>query len=1286
MSARASDLRGRYRYNLFCRVLLLWVEPLLWMGWKRNLELSDLDVNPEELDAQTLFSTFDGYWHQELERKKKGKQTRLSLVIFRCVSWRLIAQGVITLFLTAVQVSQSIITGYLSQYFAEQNRTSKDTRNAYIYASCLLIMNVMMMIAQGLGILIGRKIGLIVRLSITAAIHNKILKLNQATLKQVSAGYVINLASSDVHRFDQAFVFFQYIWIGPLLMATITYLLYANMGPTSLIPAGIILAQLPIQVMLLKLYLKARSASASWRDKRIKIMSDVISGMRVIKMYGWEEAFKRIVKQIRSKESLSVLKAGLLQGSNLAIEQASVPVLMFGMFTVYLAMGGVLTAKTVLTVLLLLMLIQNTIVRYFVKAIFIAVEVSVTISRIKSFLELDEINSPDPTEQKDGEPENKVDDKFEEVKFMTTPKSVEVKNIYASWTESREENMTLQNINFSVNGDAPFLAVVGHVGSGKSTLLQCLLGELKPFRGRVHVKGKISYVAQDPWLFCGTIRENIVFGSPLYVDWYDTVLNACALSQDLEKLPNRDLTIIGERGVTLSGGQKARVSLARAVYSDSDVYLLDDPLSAVDSVVAKYIFESCIRGLLKDRVVLLVTHQLQFAEQANHIMVINEGKMVDYGNITYLRVNDFNPSKLLEIKKSKQLLNTSNTAENKTVTANNGDERSQGTIRFNTYMRYFMMGANPVILVLVFGVLAVGEASRAVSDWWIADWANCFSLVNSTLPAINGGGTCHFTFAQKLEIYAGIIMMNAILNICRVASMFVILIRASCALHNAILASILDFPIRFFDSNPIGRILNRLSKDVFTLDDLLPTVVIEFLLVTLRFTAILLTNTIANVWIVIPTCLFMATLLILRLYYMKTSREIKRLEAIACSPIYSKLSESLLGLSTIRSFGREKMVQGHFQECLNQHSKISYLYFVVLRWFSMRIDFLTTLLLATVAFSCIPLASTLDPGLVGLSLMYTTSLCTSFQYAMLLSTELENTMVSAERLLQYTQLETETSLDSHSDKNSPPPGWPQRGAIVFDKASFRYSVDTPVVLKPLSFTIQPGEKIGIIGRTGAGKSSLIQMLFRMAEHTGNITIDGINVKDVGLHDLRSSMSIIPQDPVLFCGSLRYNIDPFEEYNDSDLWSALEQAIEKLEGLLQFKVSEGGWNFSTGQRQLLCLVRAILRKNKIIVLDEATANVDCTTDAIIQKILRETFSQCTVLTVAHRLNTIIDSDRIMVMDGGEVVDFDDPYTLLQDENSQLKIMVDKTGPSSSKQLHQVAEAAYHSRKQRRDTFN
>eukprot|EP00731_Ephydatia_muelleri_P016456 Em0009g880a len=586
-----------------------------------------------------------------------------------------------------------------------------------------------------------------------------------------------------------------------------------------------------------------------------------------------------------------------------------------------------------------------------------------------SFLELDEINSPDPTEQKDGETENKVDDQFEQVKFMTMPISIEVKNLYASWTESSEENMTLQNINFSVNGDAPFLAVVGHVGSGK----------------------------------------------------------------DLEKLPNRDLTIIGERGVTLSGGQKARVSLARAIYSDSDVYLLDDPLSAVDSVVAKYIFESCIRDLLKDRLVLLVTHQLQFAEQANHIMVINEGKMVDYGNITYLRVNDFNPSKVLEIKKSEQLLR-----------------------------------------------------------------------------------------------------MIAVLYIHRQAEQYQI--------GGLLTASILDFPIRFFDINPIGRILNRLSKDVFTLDDLLPTVVIEFLLVTLRFTAILLTNTIANAGIVIPTCLFMATILILKLYYMKTSREIKRLEAIA-----------------------------------------------------------------------------LDPGLVGLSLMYTTSMCTSFQYAMLLSTELENTMVSAERLLQYTQLETETSLDSHSDKNPPPPGWPQRGAIVFDKASFRYSVDTPVVLKLLSFTIQPGEK----------------------------------------------------DPVLFCASLRYNIDPFEEYNDSDLWSALEQAsdqhikyphqqvqlksaVEKLEGRLQFKVSEWGWNFSTGQRQLLCL-----------------------------KILRETFSQCTVLTVAHRLNTIIDSDRIMVMDGGEVVDFDDPYTLLQDENSQLKIMVDKTGPSSSKQLHQVAEAAYHSRKQRHD---
>eukprot|EP00731_Ephydatia_muelleri_P021891 Em0014g482a len=810
-----------------------------------------------------------------------------------------------------------------------------------------------------------------------------------------------------------------------------------------------------------------------------------------------------------------------------------------------------------------------------------------------------------------------------------------------------DKNMTLQNISFNVNKDAPFLAVVGPVGSGKSTLLQCLLGELHPVQGTVEVKGKIAYASQDPWLFTGTLRDNILFGCPFYVDWYDAVLDACALHQDIEQLPNGDLTIVGERGGTLSGGQKARVSLARAIYVDYDVYLLDDPLSAVDAVVAQHIFERCICGLLKDRLVVLVTHQLHFAEQADRVLALNDGKMVAYGNVQLLRANIVTPEKLLDIKKDDNKQKVSNSAsfdknetdeencpsnQTRKPTVNIHEEKSHGTTTLKTHIQYFKMGASPLSLLLAIGVLVIGEVSRVISDWWIADWANCYKNLNATLIIRD---LCILTTAQRLEIYGGIMLINVILNLGRAASVYFVLVKASHALHNKTLASILGFPIRFFDTNPIGRILNYFSEDVSALDDQFPIQMAELLMMSLRCLAVILTIAVANVWVLIPICFCVATVFLMRWYYLKTSREIKRFEAIAT------------------------------------------------RWFVMRNDTLATALLGTLAFSSIPLASSLNPGLVGLALTYTITLSTVFQLCMRHSADVETTVVSAERLLHCSQLESEDSLMLNTHRK-PNPGWPQGGMIVFDNASFRYSADTPVALKPLTFIIQPGEKVGIIGRTGAGKSSLIQMLFRMAEHTGNILIDGVNIRDVGLHEFRKSISIIPQDPVLFSGSLRYNLDPFEEYMDSDIWSALEQvqlksAVEKWDGGLELKVVEGGRNFSIGQRQLVCLARAILRKNKILVLDEATANVDFTTDVMIQKILQETFAQCTVLTVAHRLNTVIGLDRIMVMDGGEIVELDHSYNLLKMENSLLKKMVDRTGSSNSAYLYQMAETSYYSMK-------
>eukprot|EP00731_Ephydatia_muelleri_P021940 Em0014g531a len=1129
MSTASSDLRGRYKYNLFCRLFFLWVEPLLWTGCKRKLVQSDLDVKVEELDSTKLLNTFNWYWNKELERKKRGKPARLGLAIVMCVWWRLIVQGALTFCEIGVQVLQSVVTGLLSQYFVEEYASSTDTRNAYIYAACLVATALVITVLHSIALFIGQKIGLIVRATITAAIHQKIMTLNQATVGLVSAGHVVNLASNDAQRFDQAFIFVHQLWLGPLLLVVFTYLLYAkcNVGLASLIPVEVILIALPIQVLLFRAFSSERFNSAIWTDNRIKIMNEIISGMRVIKMYGWEDAFRRVVNQIRSKESISVLKAGLLSGSNLAIEYMTVPVMMFGIFSVHMATGGNLTTRNIFTTLSMLTLIQRNVMRLYIKGVFLLVEANVAVSRIKAFMELADGNLSS-AEYKDYIVQNNTGSKIDHDKQpLIAAKYIEAKQVHTNWSGIDDEKMTLQNISFTVNKDAPFLAVVGPVGSGKfqtsdgfepmrvvhiAMVCSCVhiaamrLGELHPVHGTVDVKGKIAYASQDPWLFTGTLRENVLFGCPLYVDWYDAVLDACALHQDIEQLPNGDLTLIGERGVTLSGGQKARVSLARAIYVDYDVYLLDDPLSAVDAVVAQHIFERCICGLLKDRLVVLVTHQLQFAEQANNILALNDGKMVAYGNIQHLRANRVNSEKLLEFKKDDQSNGKSGTDEKsgnsntvRKATANKSEERSHGNIKAQTYIQYFKMGAGPVNILLVFGMLGLGEVT-IVQLYLDKNYANLFNFIGKP----------------------------SLLALC---------------------------------------------------------------------IAVMLTTAFANEWVLISICFF-----------------------------------------TVAFFPSEK-------GC--------YLFIVTTRWFGMRIDGLTTILLAAVAFSCIPLASSLDAGLVGLALTYTVSLSGMFQMCVRYSADVETTMVSAERLLYCSQLETEDSLISNAYRK-PDPGWPQCGMIIFDNASFRYSADTPVVLKPLSFIVQPGEKVGIIGRTGAGKSSLIQMLFRMAEHTGNISIDGVNIRDVELHELRKSISIIPQ-------------------------VQLKSAVEKWDGGIELNVSEGGRNFSIGQRQLICLARAILRKNRILVLDEATANVDFTTDAMIQKILQETFAQCTVLTVAHRLNTVIGLDRIMVMDEGEIAEFDDPYMLLKDEKSLLKKMVDRTGPSNSVQLYQMAEVAHLSRK-------
>eukprot|EP00731_Ephydatia_muelleri_P026449 Em0018g549a len=677
--AEPQDLRGRYKYNVFCRLLFLWVEPLVWTGFRRSLVQNDLAVRPGEVDATKLLNVFNRYWNQELKKKERGKRASLSLALFKCAWWRFIITGLISLTEVSLQISQAVIIGYLGQYFVIMDPTPDDTRAAYLYAAGLLVSALIMSVLHGVGFLSAQKLGMIMRLSTTAAIHQKVMKLSHGTIGKISTGHVINLASNDVQRFDQAFLLIHQLWISPLVFIVFMYLLYINVGSTGFIAMLVVFLALPLQLVLTRLFSRMRFNSARVTDKRVKVMNEVISGMRVIKMYAWEHAFKGLVDRLRSKESLYVLKAGLIQGNNLAIDNSTTSVMAFGVFSAFLMMGGVLTPKTVFTPLSLFNFLQRNVVRFFVRSIFQVMEARVAVTRIQKLLELEEVSQGSvdslySATYHQSNPTNEASLAFEidntignsDLKEATSldlnessQSSVNVKHLAASWSQDKNK-LTLQEINFEVNSTAPLLAVVGPVGAGKSTLLQCLLRELKPMEGTVEVKGKVSYASQDPWVFSGTLRDNILFGGRLDKKWYNMVIEACALVEDIDQLPSGDQTLVGERGVTLSGGQKARVNLARAVYHKAQVCLLDDPLSAVDTVVARHIFDKCIRGLLKDSIVVLVTHQLQFAEQADKILAINNGNVEAYGTINDMQARGIDTSKLLGVRRSDVILDGEN--------------------------------------------------------------------------------------------------------------------------------------------------------------------------------------------------------------------------------------------------------------------------------------------------------------------------------------------------------------------------------------------------------------------------------------------------------------------------------------------------------------------------------------------------------------------------------------------------------------------------------------------------
>uniref|UniRef100_M4EUA4 ABC-type xenobiotic transporter n=1 Tax=Brassica campestris TaxID=3711 RepID=M4EUA4_BRACM len=860
--------------------------------------------------------------------------------------------------------------------------------------------------------------------------------------------------------------------------------------------------------------------------------------------------------------------------------------------------------------------------------------------------------------------------------------AISIKNGYFSW-DSKTTNPTLSNINLEIPVGS-LVAIVGGTGEGKTSLVSAMLGELSHGEtSNVVIRGSVAYVPQVSWIFNATVRENIIFGSDFERERYWRAIDVTALQHDLDLLPGRDLTEIGERGVNISGGQKQRVSMARAVYSNSDVYIFDDPLSALDAHVAQQVFDSCMKEELKGKTRILITNQLHLLPMMDRIILVSEGMIKEEGTFEELsgngslfqklmenagkmdatqEMNKFDDEKIPTVNVEIKLGSTKQGEDGRSVLVKK-EERESGIISWNVLTRYKNAVGGLWVVLILLACYVTTEALRLTSCTWLSFWTDqSTSKSYSTgfyivMFALFGFGQVAVTFTNSFWLLTSSL-------------------HAAKTLHDAMLNSILRAPMLFFDTNPTGRVINRFSKDIGDIDRIVANLMNMFMSqlwqLLSTFALIGAVSTI-SLWSIMPLLiLFYAAYL----YYQNTSREVRRMDSVARSPIYAQFGEALNGLSSIRAYKAYDRMAKINGKSVDNNIRFTLANTTCNRWLTIRLETLGGVMIwLTATFAVMRSSNTENQAgfasTMGLLLSYTLNITTLMSGVLRQASKAENSLNSVERVGNYIDLPSEGAEIIES--NRPVPGWPSRGSITFEDVHLRYRPGLPIVLHGLSFSVSPNEKVGVVGRTGAGKSSVLNALFRIVEvEKGRIMIDDYDVAKFGLTDLRRVLSIIPQSPVLFSGTVRFNIDPFDEHNDADLWEALQRAhmkdvIARNPLGLDTEVSEGGENFSVGQRQLLSLVRALLRRSKILVLDEATASVDVRTDTLIQRTIREEFKSCTMLVIAHRLNTIIDCDKILVLSSGQALEYDSPQELLSRDTSAFFGMVHSTGLANAQHL-------------------
>ncbi|XP_043688809.1 ABC transporter C family member 2-like [Telopea speciosissima] len=1259
--------------NFFSRVYFGWITPLMQQGYKRPITEKDVWKLDTWDRTETLYSNFQRYWLEESQRPKPW----LLRALHRSLGGRFWLGG---LFKIGNDLSQFV--GPLVLNLLLQSMQHGDPAwIGYIYAFSIFA-------GVALGVLFEAqyfqnvmRVGFRLRATLVASVFRKSLRLTHESRKKFASGKITNLMTTDAETLQQVCQQLHSLWSAPFRIIISLFLLYKELGVASLLGALMLVLLFPIQTYVISKMQKLSKEGLQRTDKRIGLMNEILPAMDTVKCYAWEESFQSKVQGIRDDELSWFRKAQYLAAFNSFLLN-SIPVVVtvvsFGLFTL---LGGDLTPARAFTSLSLFAVLRFPL--FMLPALITqVVNANVSLKRLEElFLGEERILMPNPPLEP-GLP------------------AITIRDGYFSW-DSKAEKPTLSNINLDIPVGS-LVAIVGSTGEGKTSLVSAMLGELPPMSDATAViRGTVAYVPQISWIFNATVRDNILFGSVFEPARYEKAIEVSALQHDLDLLPGGDLTEIGERGVNISGGQKQRVSLARAVYSNSDVYIFDDPLSALDAHVARQVFDKCIKDELRGKTRVLVTNQLHFLPHVDTILLVHEGMVKEEGTFEELCNNGVLFQKLMEnagkmeenveeIQENEEAKDKDNDQKSSEPAANgkvNGllknesstnkkkegksvlikkEERETGVVSWNVLMRYKNALGGAWVVMILFICYVSTEALRVSSSTWLSIWTDQSSSKRY------GSGFYNLVYGLLSFGQVLVTLGNSFWLI--TSSLY-----AAKRLHDAMLHSVLRAPMVFFQTNPIGRIINRFAKDLGDIDRNVAVFVNMFLgqvsQLLSTFVLIGIVSTI-SLWGILPLLvLFYAAYL----YYQSTAREVKRLDSITRSPVYAQFGEALNGLPTIRAYKAYDRMANINGKSMDNNVRYTLVNMSSNRWLGIRLETLGGLMIwLTATFAVmqnqraenqVAFASTM-----GLLLSYALNITNLLTAVLRLASLAENSLNSVERVSTYIELPSEGPVIIES--NRPPPGWPSSGSIKFEDVVLRYRPELPPVLHGLSFMISPSEKVGIVGRTGAGKSSMLNALFRIVElERGRILIDGCDIAKFGLTDLRKVLGIIPQSPVLFSGTVRFNLDPFTEHNDADLWEALERAhlkdvIRRNSLGLDAEVSEAGENFSVGQRQLLSLARALLRRSKILVLDEATAAVDVRTDALIQKTIRDEFKSCTMLVIAHRLNTIIDCDRVLLLDAGQVLEFDSPEHLLLNEGSAFSKMVQSTGAANAQYLRSL----------------